>query len=160
MLKDSLIIDPTFSQFNEMLAFAKRELPDLLQPYDDKFLESDRSKWNKDLMNEELVAIRNNFSEMRIEHLKKVIGVVFASEIKKAKEAASSKAKQQQQKTDQKANIRKTSFTQIADSSKKIEDIMHSIYKNKKYNSSDIEKLERAARELLRATKNYLENIK
>jgi len=77
MLKDSLIVDPTFVQFNEMFAYARQTLPTILVPFDNGDLEDDCSKWDKDLMNMELVEIVNNFSEARIDHLKKVISIVF-----------------------------------------------------------------------------------
>ena len=54
MLKDSLIVDPTFAQFNEMLAYARVEIPELLEPYDKGTLEDNSDKWDKDLMNMEL----------------------------------------------------------------------------------------------------------
>lgn len=40
MLKDSLIVDPTFAQFNEMLAYTRREMPNLLVPHDGEILET------------------------------------------------------------------------------------------------------------------------
>ena len=79
MLKDMLIVDMTFAKFNKMLAYAKQELPSLIVPFDNGDLEDDSSKWNMDLMNKELVELVNNFSETRINHLKKVIPVVFAN---------------------------------------------------------------------------------
>ena len=34
MLKDSFVVDPTFVQLDEMLSYAKNNLPGLLVPYD------------------------------------------------------------------------------------------------------------------------------
>lgn len=91
MLKDSLIVDPTFVQFDEMLEVARNSFPEILVPHDGADLEDDRDKWNVDLMNLELVQIVDNFSKPRIEHLKKVIGVVLADKIAKTKAARTSR---------------------------------------------------------------------
>lgn len=91
MLKDSLLVDPTFVQFDEMLEVARNSFPEILVPHDGADLEDDRDKWNVDLMNMELVQIVDNFSKPRIEHLKKVIGVVLADKIAKMKAARTSR---------------------------------------------------------------------
>lgn len=83
MLKDSLVIDPTFSQFDEMLAYAKKMRPEIVAPFDSSMLEGDSAKWTRDLMNLELVQLVDNFSDFRIDHLKKVISQVMAEEIKR-----------------------------------------------------------------------------
>lgn len=83
MLKDSLVVDPTFAQFNEMYGYAEKNFTDLLDIYDDGFLEKDESKWNKDVMNEELSQLVANFSRQRIEHLKKVVASVLKLEAEK-----------------------------------------------------------------------------
>ena len=80
MLKDSLVVDPTFVQFDEMYGYAEKNFTDLLDIYDDGFLEKDESKWNKDVMNEELSQLVANFSQQRIEHLKKVVASVLKLE--------------------------------------------------------------------------------
>lgn len=85
MLKDSMVVEPTFSQFDEMLSFARRVIPEIIVPFDGEVLEPDSSQWTRELMNMELVQIINNFSEERIAHLKKVIGVVLADEIRRNK---------------------------------------------------------------------------
>ena len=38
MLKDSMILDPTFSQFNEMLAYARQIIPEVIVPFEVNFL--------------------------------------------------------------------------------------------------------------------------
>ena len=178
MLKDSLIVDPTFSQFNEMLVYAKQALPNLLVPYDGEVLENDRTKWNTDLMNTELVEIVNNFSDVRIEHLKKVISVVLAENIKKATFSGSTTISQQKEFSSgttqfrnnssryssqpdieqQKMIIRKQSLSQITNSSKKIEGVMNTIQKRGNWMLSDIQELEHAANQILYAARNYKNN--
>lgn len=182
MLKDSLIVDPTFVQFNEMLAYARREIPNLLLPYDGEILENDRTKWNTDLMNTELVEIVNNFSDVRIDHLKKVISVVLADNIKRASMTSSSMGNQSPRtpqggppprgttptgsprsssasdNDEQKNDVRKKALSQLTNSSKKIESVMDSIQARGKWLLSDIQELENAANQILSATKNYKNN--
>ena len=186
MLKDSLIIDPTFAQFNEMLAYARTELTGLIEPHDNGDLEEDRSKWDKDLMNIELVEIVNNFSQMRIDHLKSVISIVLADKIKSAKTVSppqSSHPHFQQfpgrgsysmqnnfnvrtislaDVEAQKRTSRQQALNQLTNSSKKIESIMRTI-RNKDGNKSiwslsEINEVEKAAREILLATQKYNNN--
>lgn len=182
MLKDSLIVDPTFVQFNEMFAYARQALPTLLVPFDNGDLEDDRSKWDKDLMNMELVEIVNNFSEARIDHLKKVISVVFADKIRCAKTEKKPQHDQQQpQQTserpaygvqwnnsprnssaaeieEQKKAARKQALSQLTNSSKKIESVMTNMQNRGKWMLSDIQELENAANQILAAAKNYKNN--
>lgn len=182
MLKDSMIVDPTFFQFNEMLAYAKRELPDLLEPYDNEILENDKSKWTTDTMNTELVEIVNNFSDVRINHLREVIGVVLADNIKKASYASPHTVSRDQKPMqgafpthgnpspgtyrsssisdvdEQKKIIRKQALSQITNSSKKIAIVMDNVQVQKKWTLADIQELEKAASQILSAARNYKNN--
>lgn len=183
MLKDSMIVDPTFAQFNEMLAHARREIPNLLAPHDGEILENDRTKWNTDLMNTELVEIVNNFSDVRIDHLKKVISVVLADNIKRASMTNFPMSNQPPQTTqrrspsrgaysttgfsryssasdieEKKKAIRKQALSQLTNSSKKIEGVMNTIQSRGKWMLSDIQDLENAANQILAAAKNYKNN--
>lgn len=182
MLKDSLIVDPTFAQFNEMLAYARRELPNLLVPYDGEILENDRTKWNTDLMNTELVEIVNNFSDVRIDHLKKVISVVLAENIKRASMANSPMSNQSPRAShggtvprgtsptsyprssspseieEQKKAMRIRALSQLTNSSKKIESVMTSVQSRGSWRLSDIQDLENAANQILAAARSYKNN--
>ncbi len=183
MLKDSLIVDPTFAQFNEMLAYARREMPNLLVPHDGEILENDRAKWNTDLMNSELVEIVNNFSDVRIDHLKKVISVVLADNIKRASMTSSPMGNQPPRTTqggtpsrgtysttgspryssapdveEQKKAIRKQALSQLTNSSKKIGSVIDSVQNRGTWMLSDIQDLEKAANQILAAARNYKNN--
>lgn len=82
MLKDSLIIDPSFKLFDEMLYFSQSNgLQELVVAFDGESLEDNPSKWDKDLMDLEMVQIINNFSKERIEHLKKIVSKVYENKI-------------------------------------------------------------------------------
>ena len=72
MMKDNLLLDPTFSGFSEMER-ATANLAGLYDPHDGKQFIEDSSEWNDDYMNKLLVEVVLNFSHERIDHLKDVI---------------------------------------------------------------------------------------
>lgn len=72
MMADSLLIDPSFSNFEEMYRLAKN-VPGLFDPHDGQEFVNNKSLWNDDYMNKLLVQIVNNFSHERLDHLKEVI---------------------------------------------------------------------------------------
>ncbi len=160
MLKDSLIVDPTFAQFNEMFVYAEKRLPELLEPYDNDILENDSSKWDKDLMNMELVKIVNNFSQMRIDHLKSVIKIVLADKIRYAKTVKTQQPGQPKPHPSfgQKSEARAQALKQLTQSSKKIEKIIWTVRNNNTWSSSKINDMEKAAKEILEAIRNYKKN--
>ena len=72
MMKDSLLNDPTFAEFNEM-DNAARNLSGLYDAHDGRQLSDDNSIWNDSYMNELMVQVVGNFSQERVEHLKMVV---------------------------------------------------------------------------------------
>lgn len=72
MMKDSLLGDPTFIEFNDMSNLA-RNVSGLYDEHDGRELISDRSVWNDDYMNKLMVQVIRNFSHERLDHLKEVV---------------------------------------------------------------------------------------
>ena len=72
MLKNSLLLDPSFNDFDEEERYASQMI-DLYDEYDGDPFETDESKWNDDYMNEQMVKVVWNFSHERINHLKNVV---------------------------------------------------------------------------------------
>ena len=73
MMKDSLLGDVTFNEFDEMDKLA-RTVPGLYDDeHDGRGFEEDRSKWNDGYMNTLMVEVIDNFSIERVEHLKDVV---------------------------------------------------------------------------------------
>lgn len=72
MMKDSLLVDPTFSEFKEMESLVKNA-DSLYDSHDGRELEQDSTKWNDDYMNKLMVQVVGNFSHERINHLKDVV---------------------------------------------------------------------------------------
>lgn len=75
-LTDYLIIDRTFKSFDDALSYSSKTLS-IIQEYDNKPFEEDRSKWNKDYLNKQKVALMINFSKERIDHIKNVVQAVL-----------------------------------------------------------------------------------
>lgn len=180
MLKDSFVVDPTFTQLREMLSYAKRMLPDLMVPFDDDPLEEDQTKWNHEVMNMELVQLVNNFSETRIAHLQKVVSKVIAPEIARATmqrsqpQPALQRSQQSpapQSRTPYSSSslsghataptpeeLRKQALQQVMTEGTKISKVLQTVKNTKKWELSQINELEKAARQLLQATQNYKAN--
>lgn len=78
MMKDSLLIDPSFIEFQEMSHLAQNVVG-LYDKHDGRQLSNDRTDWNDDYMALLSVQLVDNFSRERIEHLKKVIQYLHPS---------------------------------------------------------------------------------
>ena len=72
MMQDSLLVDPTFTEFNAMEK-AAASMVGLYDEHDGKELVEDRTLWNDDYMDKVMVKVLSNFSHERIDHLKEVI---------------------------------------------------------------------------------------
>lgn len=72
MMKDSLIVDPSFQQFSEMEKAAEKVM-DIYEPHDGRELEEDRDKWTEEYMDKLMVQVISNFSRERIQNLKAVV---------------------------------------------------------------------------------------
>lgn len=85
MLKDSLIVDPTFVEFNEMIALAESKIADLYDEHDGEALKYDISEWSKDYMDEQMVQVVYNFSKERINLLKSICNHLYKDRATKIK---------------------------------------------------------------------------
>ena len=72
MMKDSLLVDPTFTDFKNMVKAAS-SLTGLYDTHDGRELISDEQQWTDEYMDKLMVQVVNNFSHERIEHLKNVV---------------------------------------------------------------------------------------
>lgn len=72
MMKDSLLVDLTFHDFDEMSRLAT-DVPGLYDTHDGKELVSDRSAWDDNYMDKQMVEVMWNFSRERLNHLRQVI---------------------------------------------------------------------------------------
>jgi hypothetical protein len=88
MMKDSMLVDPTFSVFNAMNN-AARDLSGLYDTHDGQELNYDRSTWNDSYMNELMVQIVGNFSQERVDHLKNIVRQLYPVAIRTQEEQSS-----------------------------------------------------------------------
>lgn len=72
MMKDSLLVDPSFSEFHKMENEASGVI-NLYDIHDEGELLLDNSLWNDSYMNDLMVQVVINFSHERIEHLQQVV---------------------------------------------------------------------------------------
>ena len=86
-LVDSLIIDTTFRQFDEALAYAEKYMSVVENDDGQQDYILDDSLWNESYLNKQKVALMVNFSEKRIKHIKNVVQAVLTSS-KKIKESS------------------------------------------------------------------------
>lgn len=80
MLKDSLLVDTSFNQFDEMLRYAESKLMDfwVKDEEDDEILSDDPQEF--DVI---LAGLVNNFSHKRVNHLKKMISTMYPRKVEK-----------------------------------------------------------------------------
>lgn len=83
MLKDSLLIDPTGVQFDEMERFAVETMGNICTEHDGEILNFDVTTWNADYLNEQMVAVINNFSRERVELLKNMVHYLYKDKVNK-----------------------------------------------------------------------------
>lgn len=72
MMKDSLLVDLTFKEFEEMENVAA-SMKGLYDEHDGRAFELNKENWNDKYMNKQMVQVVNNFSHERIDHLKNVV---------------------------------------------------------------------------------------
>ncbi len=77
MLKDSLLLDPSCKEFDEMLAYANSNMDSLIEMHDgEQFIPSD--EWDENYLNDEMVIVVRNFSIERIELLKRIVKKLYS----------------------------------------------------------------------------------
>lgn len=89
MLKDSLLLDPSCKEFDEMMDYANSKMGSLIEQHDGEQLKSSEG-WDEDYLNDEMVAVVNNFSKERVDLLKRIVKKLYAD--KEADNAAHQKS--------------------------------------------------------------------
>lgn len=178
MLKDSFVLDPTFTQLREMLSYAKANLSDLMVTYDGDYLEEDSSKWTSETMNEELVQLVTNFSDERINHLEKVVSKVLAKEAEAIKRKRLVQNAQNNRvahsspsfptrsisndvigTSDPKTAKQREVLRKMSAEARKVNKVIYEVDANKnRWKPKNIDDLEQAAEEILRAVREYRAN--
>lgn len=72
LMKDSLLVDPSFEHFREMEK-AAASMKGLYEEHDGRSLNMNKDTWDNEYMNKMMVQVISNFSHERVEHLKEVV---------------------------------------------------------------------------------------
>lgn len=83
MLKDSLLVDPTAAQFDEMERYATEKMGNIYTDHDGEVLNFDVSSWNEDYLNQQMVTVVNCFSKERIDLLKSMVRFLYKEKANK-----------------------------------------------------------------------------
>lgn len=83
MLKDIMLVDPTMKQFDEMLEFAKSNIPDLFEEHNEEVLKYDCVDWDESYLNNQMVAVVSNFSKERVELLRNMVKYIYHDKAEK-----------------------------------------------------------------------------
>lgn len=81
MIKDSMVFDPTLHEYFKLLEYAEKKISDLYDEDNGAKYETDKSNWDKDYMNHQLVEVIDNFSRERLYHLTEVCQQVYKKRI-------------------------------------------------------------------------------
>lgn len=137
MLKDSLLVDTSFNQFNEMLSYAEPRLSGIWVIDDE---DDDVFSQSPEELNTILAGLVNNFSKRRVTHLKGMINKLYSSQPKP----------NQQYRREAVVVIKKTrevvnEYNGIVMDRKKMKEVCARISQNKQMDTKDIELIRTAA---------------
>lgn len=137
MLKDSLLVDTSFNQFNEMLSYAEPRLSGIWVSDDE---DDDVFSQSPEELNTILAGLVNNFSKRRVTHLKGMINKLYSSQPKH----------NQQYRREAAVVIKKTrevvnEYNGIVMDRKKIIEVCARISQNKQMDTKDIDLIRTAA---------------
>lgn len=137
MLKDSLLVDTSFNQFNEMLSYAEQRLSGIWVSDDE---DDDVFSQSPEELNTILAGLVNNFSKRRVTHLKGMINKLYSSQPKH----------NQQYRREAAVVIKKTrevvnEYNGIVMDRKKIIEVCARISQNKQMDTKDIDLIRTAA---------------
>lgn len=91
MMVDSLLVDLSFKEFEEMKKVAERNIniEDLYDKHDGN-INNDKKMWNEDYLCKVQVQILDNFSRERLKHLKEVVRYLYPCPVEESKPSKSS----------------------------------------------------------------------
>ncbi len=72
MMKDSLLVDPSFREFNEMEK-ASASMHGLYDNHDGRAFEENEDNWDNNYLSKQMVQLIGNFSKERIAHVKEIV---------------------------------------------------------------------------------------
>lgn len=165
MLKDSLLVDKSFSKYKELLTYAEENKLDVWKKQED-LIEPAEKPWTPDLMNYELTALVNDFTEAHVQYVKDIIAEVYKGERALGNRESSPPLKTGSRPLPppkpstsdgrkNRSNTNDSSYRTIERESKTIERIVRNS-KNKSWLFDDIEKIKDSARRIEKACEEVL----
>ena len=141
MLKDSLLVDTSFNQFDEMLRYAESRLMDfwVKDEKDDEILSDDPQEFDAIL-----AGLVNNFSRKRVNHLRKMISTMYPRKVEKR----SSSSKESAVIIKQTFEV-KREYKGITKNRADILKVVGRIEKTGQMDTKDIEEIKKAAKNIL-----------
>ena len=162
MLKDSLLVDKSFSKYKELLTYAETQGVEVWMTQEDP-IEHAKKPWTLDLMNYELTALVNDFTREHVQYVQQIIKEVYKGEgsqessqilqVGTGKQPTSSPPSSDVKKAG--SNTNDSSYKTIEEESKNIERIVRAS-KKKVWREDDIEKIKESARRIVIACENKL----
>lgn len=162
MLKDSLLVDRSFEQFNQMVHYAEDRGVELWD-VDSGSFPMDRSNWSTEKLNEELVELVSNFSRSRVNYIKAMIkelypgvtsGIYGTSTRGMVGDNKPRITGLVDEKLYRKTNIVKwNAFMEIYSMRKKIAEIQKNAKEKEEFSSSDVRVIQKCAEEIVKKCK-------
>lgn len=148
MLKDSLLIDTTFCQFDDMIHYAETRLSNIwIRDEEDDAIFSQEAE----ALNAILAGLVNNFSRRRVIHLKRMISRIYPPAIKN-KQTDNKKMEREIRQT------RKPVYREICNNAEQIEKICSQISRKGKGSKEDIDKIRGTARHIIEQCRRIQES--
>lgn len=146
MLKDSLLVDTSFEQFNEMINYAEPRISGIWISDND---DDEAFSQNPDELNALLAGLVNNFSRRRVNHLKGMINKIYPPQLQKMPD-----------KRESAVVIKRTrgivqEYNGILSDRKKIIEVCGRISSRNQMDTKDIQELRAAAMRIV----NHCDNI-
>lgn len=83
MLKDSLLVDPTAAQYDEMERYVTEKMGNIYTEHDGEKLNFDVDAWDEEYLNQQMVTVVNCFSKERIDLLKGMVRYLYKDKANK-----------------------------------------------------------------------------
>lgn len=83
MLKNSLLVDPTVKQYDEMEKYACAKMENIYVEHNGEHLDFEISSWSKNYLNQQMAVVVDNFSKERIGLLKAMVRYLYKDRINK-----------------------------------------------------------------------------
>ncbi len=77
MLKDSLLVDTSFKQFDTMIRYVESKGINIWSNSLDTYPLKDPDSWNKDLLNIELASLVTEFTREKVDYIKRMIQTLY-----------------------------------------------------------------------------------